>query len=205
MSVEIKSLIIFFTLPKGSAATCIEICCNTRLFNTLARSARKAATRLWISPMAVLLSCARAVPCCARAGRCSSPAPETASLDMMSIAWEIASISSLRSFWRALKSSVLRVHSAVVSSRYFWSSARSDSACPFSPSLSALACCVSERSTVFFSTSCFAFSVLSVSCCAMSSKACWAVISSLSKSYFCVSNWSFNFSSMSTTPPDWNS
>mmetsp|Transcript_9541 Transcript_9541/g.14165 ORF Transcript_9541/g.14165 Transcript_9541/m.14165 type:complete len:262 (+) Transcript_9541:745-1530(+) len=207
--VEMRSLIIFLTLVKGSAATCMEACSRKRLLRSFALCSRNSATRFCKSCVAELLSCARARwPTSfwrSIVGRCLSATPETPSLEMISMASERAAISSSRSFLRELKSSVFCMQRIFVSSRYFLSSPSSFSASAFSPSFVALASCVLDRSVVFLFTSCFAFSTLSVSCWAMFSKACLAVISSLSRVYFWLENWSLSFSSMSMTPPDWNS
>mmetsp|Transcript_52197 Transcript_52197/g.114184 ORF Transcript_52197/g.114184 Transcript_52197/m.114184 type:complete len:266 (+) Transcript_52197:667-1464(+) len=176
-----RSLIIFFTLVKGSAATRCEARARTRLLSCVARPSRKAAMRacrgLWLE----LRSCARAVACTS-AGRCLSPEPATASLDMMSMALLTASSSSARSFWRLSKSADFWAQRALVSSRYFSSSALSASVCALSPSASAFACSVSARVAVFLEISCSAFSMLSDSCCSICSNACCAVISSFSRS-----------------------
>mmetsp|Transcript_86818 Transcript_86818/g.187834 ORF Transcript_86818/g.187834 Transcript_86818/m.187834 type:complete len:311 (-) Transcript_86818:660-1592(-) len=210
MSFEIMSLIIFLTFTKGSEATRWEIISRDLLLYIWARSARKAAMRACIGLCSLLLtlplrSCTSAAPflSCTRAGRCLSPAPETESLDMISMAFWIASSSSARSFWRDAKSACLVWHRAVMSPRYFWSSARSAVVCARLPSASALPSCVAALVDSFLEISCLAFSTLSVSCWRMPWYACSAVISSLSRSYFWVLNWSFSFSSMSTTPPDW--
>mmetsp|Transcript_52442 Transcript_52442/g.135329 ORF Transcript_52442/g.135329 Transcript_52442/m.135329 type:complete len:222 (-) Transcript_52442:830-1495(-) len=155
MSVEMRSLIIFFTLVKGSAATRCEASASTWLFRCCARSDRNWAMRAcrglcWPE----LRSCARATPRCTSVGRCFSPEPRTESLDMISTASLMVASSSSRSFWRLSKSAVFCVHSAAVSSRYFWSSARSAVVCARLPSASALACWVSARRTSFLEISC---------------------------------------------------
>mmetsp|Transcript_16144 Transcript_16144/g.42664 ORF Transcript_16144/g.42664 Transcript_16144/m.42664 type:complete len:311 (+) Transcript_16144:628-1560(+) len=205
-----RSWMSFLTLSKGSVATRCAMSDSSLLLQLAARPARKAAMRAcrglcwpW------LRSCASATPCvrriCSSCGKLFSPEPLTASLEMISTAFWIASSSSPRSFWRLSKSAFFVEHSAVVSARYFWSSAMSFEVWARLPSASALTCADSAFEPTFFEISAFACSMLSASCWAICSKACCAVASSLSSSYFFWANSSLSFSSISMTPPDWNS
>mmetsp|Transcript_21985 Transcript_21985/g.60078 ORF Transcript_21985/g.60078 Transcript_21985/m.60078 type:complete len:278 (-) Transcript_21985:708-1541(-) len=209
ISWTMRSLMSFFTFPKGSAATRCETCESSRLPLRRARSARKEAMRSWRGSCCAVCSCARAVPPRARAwrreGRYFSPAPATDELEMISIAFSSVWISSARSACRLLKSSAFWPHSAVAPSRYFRSSSRPLVVDAKSPWSSASDCCVWARSVDFFETSCSAFSVLSFSCCMIISYACFALSSSAMSSDLLLPNSSFSFSSISTTPPDWNS
>ena len=81
--------------------------------------------------------------------------PATAALEMISIAFSIASMSSALSCCRDAKSAAFRAHRAVRSSRYFWSasrvavvSSRSLSACALSSSFLALVAVLSFTSFV---------------------------------------------------------
>mmetsp|Transcript_147169 Transcript_147169/g.260145 ORF Transcript_147169/g.260145 Transcript_147169/m.260145 type:complete len:202 (-) Transcript_147169:827-1432(-) len=167
---QMSSWIIFLTLVKGSpAATCCCKSAKTRLPLILARSLRKAsifARRAGLrSP---LRSCAKTVPCCvlvcASAGKYLSPAPDTASLEMISIALLMASISSARSFCRLSKSAVLTSQRAVVSAKYFSSSARSSSVTALSPSVVAFNFIFLPLVALFFEISFSAISMLSLNC-----------------------------------------
>mmetsp|Transcript_67537 Transcript_67537/g.128543 ORF Transcript_67537/g.128543 Transcript_67537/m.128543 type:complete len:204 (+) Transcript_67537:909-1520(+) len=201
-----SSLIIFFTLVNGLAWTCCAKSDSNRLPLLLARAARKAAILarscgLCTSPR----SCARAASLAVelrtrREGRWAEPA-STASLETISMAFLIVSISSARSAERASKSDDLTLQSAVISSRYFWSASNSAVVVALSASVSALSFCVAPFSSDFFEISLLASSMLSASCCIMASYACEVFNSSFSSSIFLVLKSAFSFSSMSTTPP----
>mmetsp|Transcript_11807 Transcript_11807/g.32885 ORF Transcript_11807/g.32885 Transcript_11807/m.32885 type:complete len:211 (+) Transcript_11807:937-1569(+) len=208
MSLTIKSLIIFLTLTNGSAAARSATMASTLLPVDLARPARKATSRSCSGLDASLRSCASAAPrleSCSSWGRCFSPEPFTEPLEMMSVAFAMASSSSWRSFCRASKSAVFTLQSACVSMRYLLSSSLSAVVIFSSPSVSASSASFSARVSVFLLISCSAFSMLSASCWRICSNACCAVFSSISISYFFWPNSPFSFSSMSTTPCDWNS
>mmetsp|Transcript_131520 Transcript_131520/g.228624 ORF Transcript_131520/g.228624 Transcript_131520/m.228624 type:complete len:240 (-) Transcript_131520:647-1366(-) len=204
---QMSSWIIFLTLVNGSpAATCCSKSANIRLPLILARSVRKAVIFARKAGLrSPLRSCANAVPTrafvCTSAGKYFSPAPATASLEIISIALLMVSISSARNFCRLSKSAVLTSHRAVVSARYFSSSARSSSVTALSPSVVALSFIFLPLVVLFFEISFSAISVLSESCWIMASKACCVFSSSISSSYFFVLNSSPSFSSISTTPP----
>mmetsp|Transcript_52445 Transcript_52445/g.135338 ORF Transcript_52445/g.135338 Transcript_52445/m.135338 type:complete len:226 (-) Transcript_52445:830-1507(-) len=159
MSFEIRSLIILFTLSKGSLATCWAMSSSVRLLQVRARPLRNDAMRAWSGLWLLLLlrSCISATPLwrtCSIDGRYFSPAPATLSLERISTASLMDASSSARSFWRLSKSLSFVWQSAVMSSRYFWSSARSAVVCARLPSASALACWVSARRTSFLEISC---------------------------------------------------
>mmetsp|Transcript_127012 Transcript_127012/g.367669 ORF Transcript_127012/g.367669 Transcript_127012/m.367669 type:complete len:260 (-) Transcript_127012:671-1450(-) len=207
MSLTMRSLIIFLTFTNGSSATRWETMDNKRLSMALALTDRNVEILCCKGLAWLARNCDNdLVPrFCNMLGRCFFAAPETFSDDSMSMACWMASSSSPRSFCLDSKSEPLTLHMARISLRYFSSSALSDAIWARSPECSALYSWVSARRPVFFEISCLAFSMLSVNCWYICSKACLEFISSRSSSYFLVPNSSFSFSSMSTTLPDWNS
>mmetsp|Transcript_74711 Transcript_74711/g.169230 ORF Transcript_74711/g.169230 Transcript_74711/m.169230 type:complete len:244 (-) Transcript_74711:342-1073(-) len=200
-----RSLIIFRTLTKGSSVTRVARAASTRLDSWFALACRKRAAFSCFGLRTSARRLARTEPVCSSCGRCFSDAPETAPLEMISMAFSIAWSSSVRKAWRDSKSADFFSQVAVRSFRYFWS--------PFIvtvvsfrlPSASALASS--------FAALVFAFSLLSeVACstCAVRSwmsmsKECLAFISSFSKVVRSDMNLSCSFSSISTIPCDWNS
>mmetsp|Transcript_6768 Transcript_6768/g.18206 ORF Transcript_6768/g.18206 Transcript_6768/m.18206 type:complete len:270 (-) Transcript_6768:703-1512(-) len=153
MSLTRRSLIIFLTLPKGSSPTRSATVASMRLSRDAALEVSRATTFCCSAEIGVpLRSWARAAGLCSRAaGRCFSPAPETAPLEMISIAFWIASISCPRRTARLSKSVDFWLHMAVVSRRYVSSdsldaldSARSPLASSASWILCAFSCVFSE-------------------------------------------------------------
>mmetsp|Transcript_96739 Transcript_96739/g.224261 ORF Transcript_96739/g.224261 Transcript_96739/m.224261 type:complete len:215 (+) Transcript_96739:515-1159(+) len=120
-----RSLIIFFTLRKGSSSTRDARAESTRLSSSPARSRRywAARTRERLSSVDSERSAANEVPRCARAGRCFSALPDNASLLMISMAFPIAASSSARNCCLASKSEAFFEHVAKRSERYFSSAA----------------------------------------------------------------------------------
>mmetsp|Transcript_18302 Transcript_18302/g.48279 ORF Transcript_18302/g.48279 Transcript_18302/m.48279 type:complete len:225 (+) Transcript_18302:583-1257(+) len=125
INLTIRSLTIFLTFSKGSAATRSATSERSLLPVLRARSARNCA-RLSCSgvPRRPPCSCARAARgvCSSAAAetapKCFSPAPSTASPEMTSTALRIASSSSARSFCRAAKSEALPRQSSLRPPRY---------------------------------------------------------------------------------------
>mmetsp|Transcript_50625 Transcript_50625/g.141774 ORF Transcript_50625/g.141774 Transcript_50625/m.141774 type:complete len:243 (+) Transcript_50625:889-1617(+) len=172
ISFEIKSLMSFFTFLNGSLAARNAASESKRLPVRWARPARNAAARSRKGLCASLESCIAIAGFAERhclswssVGKCVSPAPATVLLEMTSMALSNAPISSARSLWRLLKSAAFCSQSAVMSSKYVWSSSRSFVVCAKSPSSAALVAAVCERNSFFLETSCSAFSMLSISCC----------------------------------------
>mmetsp|Transcript_59193 Transcript_59193/g.127495 ORF Transcript_59193/g.127495 Transcript_59193/m.127495 type:complete len:210 (+) Transcript_59193:780-1409(+) len=135
----IMSLIIFFTFLKGSASALSATCASKALPRRADCSCRYTATFAWDGEYSAdrRRSCNKEDPRWTSPGRLRSAAPETSSLDKMSMALPMASISSPRSFWRAAKSVCLTSHSDFKSARYSESAARSASSSFCSPSASA--------------------------------------------------------------------
>mmetsp|Transcript_88070 Transcript_88070/g.274048 ORF Transcript_88070/g.274048 Transcript_88070/m.274048 type:complete len:209 (+) Transcript_88070:400-1026(+) len=119
-----RSLIIFFTFRKGSAATRLAIAESTRLLSSWALSRRYSAARVWVWPARSDRRAAREVfvpfalraRVCVSAGKCFSALPDTALLLIILSASLIALISSMRSFCLVWKSVAFCSHVATKSS-----------------------------------------------------------------------------------------
>mmetsp|Transcript_24589 Transcript_24589/g.75971 ORF Transcript_24589/g.75971 Transcript_24589/m.75971 type:complete len:252 (+) Transcript_24589:500-1255(+) len=119
-----RSLIIFLTLRKGSAATRPASAESTRLLSSLALTRRYSAARVWVWPARSDRRAAREVfvpfalraRVCVSAGKCFSALPDTALLLIILSASLIALISSMRSFCLVWKSVAFCSHVATKSS-----------------------------------------------------------------------------------------
>mmetsp|Transcript_71799 Transcript_71799/g.118916 ORF Transcript_71799/g.118916 Transcript_71799/m.118916 type:complete len:232 (-) Transcript_71799:853-1548(-) len=136
INLMIKSLIIFFTLTKGSSATREAKANSRRLLRRFAWACRYCATRICVFVAEDARSCASTGPCffCKRLGRYLSALPATAALLMISMAFVIVTISSARNFWRDAKDDAFSEQVAVKSARYASSAFLTDVVSALSPS-----------------------------------------------------------------------
>mmetsp|Transcript_85302 Transcript_85302/g.238900 ORF Transcript_85302/g.238900 Transcript_85302/m.238900 type:complete len:219 (+) Transcript_85302:2-658(+) len=202
-----RSLIIFLTFAKGSAAARSATAESTRLLCSFACWRRYTATRCCEArSVPEARNCAKeAEAVCAKVGRCFSALPCTELLEMISIAFVIASSSSARSCCRDSKSVAFCSHVAVKSAKYFSSASFVVVVSCKSPSASALACKCFALLSDFSSRSCVDCSICAVRSCTNISWACFEFISSFSKAVRSSTNLSWSFSNISMTPWDWNS
>mmetsp|Transcript_112508 Transcript_112508/g.206474 ORF Transcript_112508/g.206474 Transcript_112508/m.206474 type:complete len:200 (+) Transcript_112508:694-1293(+) len=136
ISRTMRSLIIFFTLTKGSSATREAKANSRRLLRRFAWACRYCATRICVFVAEDARSCASTGPCffCKRLGRYLSALPATAALLMISMAFVIVTISSARNFWRDAKDDAFSEQVAVKSARYASSAFLTDVVSALSPS-----------------------------------------------------------------------
>mmetsp|Transcript_29540 Transcript_29540/g.84862 ORF Transcript_29540/g.84862 Transcript_29540/m.84862 type:complete len:258 (-) Transcript_29540:730-1503(-) len=200
-----RSLIIFFTLRKGSSATRPASIERTRLLRSRARACRYEAALDWTSLRRSALRAASDAACCAREGRCLSALPDTASLEMISMALLRATSSSERSCCRATKSVAFCSHVAVSSLRYCTSALLVVVVSSRSPSVLALACSLFALVADFWPLSWVACRICAFRSCISIPYACCVLISSLSRVVRSATNLSSSFASTSMTPWDWNS
>jgi len=131
--------------------------------------------------------------------------PFTASLEMISMAFSMAWISSARNCCLDSKSEAFCSHVATKSERYFSSASFVDVVSLRSPCASALACNFFAFVSDFSPRSAVACSVCAVKSWMSISWACLLFISAFSSAVRSSTNLSWSFSSISTTPWDWNS
>mmetsp|Transcript_55329 Transcript_55329/g.91530 ORF Transcript_55329/g.91530 Transcript_55329/m.91530 type:complete len:291 (+) Transcript_55329:713-1585(+) len=209
MSFTMRSLIIFFTFWNGSSEMRAATCESKRLLSALACLCRKVATRAWASVALTARSMARAdvfLPaCCSMLGKYVSAAPDTELLAMIEIAFSIASNSSARNSCRDSKSDVFCAQVASKSALYLLSAAKTAEASSRSPVASAFICSSWALSSDFFVASDVDLAMALSRSAISISYACLEFISVFSRSVRFSVNSSRSFSSMSTTPPDWNS
>mmetsp|Transcript_106016 Transcript_106016/g.316623 ORF Transcript_106016/g.316623 Transcript_106016/m.316623 type:complete len:259 (+) Transcript_106016:91-867(+) len=170
MSLTIKSLIIDFTLPKGSSAACAAMTERYRLpsFSDLAWRYAATRRRASASPCRAETTCANAVAlffAWRSAGRCVSAAPFTAALDRISMAFLMAFTSSARVTWFFSNSSDLKRHSARVSESVFSSSALALSVTFKSPFAAAESSIFPALAAVFTASVLLSALMSSSSCC----------------------------------------
>mmetsp|Transcript_75358 Transcript_75358/g.190586 ORF Transcript_75358/g.190586 Transcript_75358/m.190586 type:complete len:255 (-) Transcript_75358:774-1538(-) len=165
-----RSLIIFFALAKGSSATRTASAESTRLLRCRPWTRRNSATRCWGTSAAEDRNCAKEDPAfCAKDGKYFSAFPLTASLDKISMAFWIASISSARNCCRDSKSEAFCWQVAVKSARYFSSASIVVVVSVKSPWASAFACNFFAFVSAFSPRSCVAWSICALrSCMSMS-------------------------------------
>mmetsp|Transcript_85570 Transcript_85570/g.164752 ORF Transcript_85570/g.164752 Transcript_85570/m.164752 type:complete len:220 (-) Transcript_85570:55-714(-) len=155
-----RSLIIFFTFAKGSSATRTARAERIRLFNWRPCSLKNSATRLWTAVCSPDLNWPSDMPFFwTKVGKYLSAFPETALLDRISMAFAIASSSSVRNCCLASKSEAFCEQVAFKSSRYFWSASRVVVVSCKSPSASAFDCNFLALVSAFSVLSAFACSV----------------------------------------------
>mmetsp|Transcript_10539 Transcript_10539/g.31911 ORF Transcript_10539/g.31911 Transcript_10539/m.31911 type:complete len:290 (+) Transcript_10539:620-1489(+) len=200
-----RSLIIFRTLRKGSAAARSATAESTRLWRAPACSWRYAAALACSLLLTSARSAANELLRCSRLGKCLSALPETASLEMISMAFSMASSSSERSSWRDSKSLAFFSQVATSSSRYTLSLSREDCVSFRLPSALALACNFLAFVLTFSDLSLLACSICESMSCMSNSYAWFAFTSSFSKTLRSSENFSSSCSSMPMTPFDWNS
>mmetsp|Transcript_10324 Transcript_10324/g.17947 ORF Transcript_10324/g.17947 Transcript_10324/m.17947 type:complete len:243 (-) Transcript_10324:322-1050(-) len=154
----IKSLIIFLTFTNGSASTLTASAESTRLFKACARSFKNSEARCCGAREAPeARNCASEEPdFCASEGKYVSALPDTAPLEMISMALVMASISSARSCCLDSKSEAFCSHVAVKSARYCTSASLVVVVSVRSPWASALACNFFALISDFSSRSCVA-------------------------------------------------
>mmetsp|Transcript_125212 Transcript_125212/g.362295 ORF Transcript_125212/g.362295 Transcript_125212/m.362295 type:complete len:210 (-) Transcript_125212:590-1219(-) len=205
MSLASKSLMSCRTFTKGSLAARAAIEASMELFMEPACFVRNAAARSCeVAPGASSAprSCSNCMPlnddCARAAGRCTSAAPDTLGLEMISIALARASSSSWRSFCRWSNSTDFVLQFARRSARYFSSAALAVCVSSKSPFAAASAACSSPRCSVLRLVSSSAYLTSSVSVSMTSSKACRRFISSFSNTFFSSWNLSLMFSKVST-------
>mmetsp|Transcript_97642 Transcript_97642/g.193343 ORF Transcript_97642/g.193343 Transcript_97642/m.193343 type:complete len:249 (+) Transcript_97642:641-1387(+) len=162
INLVIKSLIIFFTLRKGSAVMRLAKAERTLLLSSFALLCKKSCTWACTLLCESSLKAASDLPVCTNVGRYLSALPLTALLEIISMAFAIASNSSVRSCCRDAKSLAFCSQVAVKSARYFTSASRVAVVSVKSPSASAFACNFLAFVSAFSVLSCVACSSCAV-------------------------------------------
>mmetsp|Transcript_89953 Transcript_89953/g.178755 ORF Transcript_89953/g.178755 Transcript_89953/m.178755 type:complete len:202 (-) Transcript_89953:669-1274(-) len=200
------SLIIFFTLAKGSEAALSATKAKNRLPLAFAFALSISTTRCCSAGLDEPLCTKDEEACtCISAGRYLSACPFTESLERIPTASSIALISSTRVTWFFSYSLERKAHSTLVSASTFSSSFLDVEVVARSALEDAASSRASALRSVFCPTSFLSKAMSSISCCFSVSKFALAFISSFSTTVSCSLNPLSNFSNNLTTPPDWNS
>mmetsp|Transcript_138194 Transcript_138194/g.385516 ORF Transcript_138194/g.385516 Transcript_138194/m.385516 type:complete len:288 (-) Transcript_138194:696-1559(-) len=205
--------IIALTFAKGSVATCFASRPRRWLWIRAPSAARNSRRRPRMpsarapAPWPPPASCTRAAVAgrrCARL-RCCSAAVRTSGAESISMAFSIASISSVRNFCFSSKDSCFSLHSAFVVANIFSFSALTLMVAASCFLAAATASAFRSFSTVFSPSPFFAFSTVSVRSMVSISWACLEFISSFWLSPNFALKSSLSLWSSSTMLPDWNS